>query len=36
MLHQDLKMKKQMQKTRKRATPKKHRHKTKRVKQLYI
>jgi hypothetical protein len=36
MLRQDLKMKKQMQTIRKRATPKNKRHKVKRAKQLYI
>lgn len=36
MLKQDLKMKRQMQTARKRATPKKKRHKIKRARQLYI
>jgi hypothetical protein len=36
MLRQDLKMKKQMQTIRKRATPKNKRHKIKRARQLYI
>jgi hypothetical protein len=36
MIQQDLKMKRQMQNARKRATPKSKRHKIKRARQLYI